>query len=257
MALISKIRARATYANVTATLALFIALGGGSFAVALSGSEKKVVKKIAKKEANKRITTRAPNLSVKRAGSADTATDAGHASSADSAIDANHANAADTATSADSALNANHANAADTATNADVVDGLDSTHFGVGIMGGVMKDVGFTAVANGTQWAPIGVSTATATGSFVAPPGAFVARDLRISLASPNSAGQSRTFAFVTNPASSTELSCTVPENASSCSDTAHAVTVSAGQTYALLATAISGGAPDVDVRFGWRAVSP
>ena len=239
MALASKIRARATYANVTATLALFIALGGGSFAVALSGSEKKVVKEIAKKEANKRITTRAPNLSVKRAGSADTATDAGHASSADSAI------------------NANHANAADTATDADVVDGLDSTHFGVGIMGGVMKDVGFTAVANGTEWAPIGVSTATATGSFVAPQGAFVARDLRISLASPNGAGQSRTFEFVTNPASSTSLSCTVPENASSCSDTAHAVTVSAGQTYALLATAISGGAPNVDVRFGWRAVSP
>ncbi len=239
MALVTKIRARATYANVTATLALFIALGGGSFAVALSGSEKKVVKEIAKKEANKRITTRAPNLSVKRAGSADTATDAGHASSADSAV------------------NANHANAADTATNADHVDGLDSTHFGVGIMGGVMKDVGLTAVANGTAWAPIGVSTATATGSFAAPPGAFVARDLRISLASPNSAGQSRTFAFGTNPASSPELSCTVPENASSCSDTAHAVTVSAGQTYALFATAISGGAPNVDVRFGWRAVSP
>ena len=33
MARLSKIRARATYANVTATLALFVALGGGSFAV--------------------------------------------------------------------------------------------------------------------------------------------------------------------------------------------------------------------------------
>lgn len=73
-----KIRARATYANVTATLALFVALGGSSFAVAsLSGSEKKVVKKIAKKQANKRITARAPGLSVATADSANPSGPAG------------------------------------------------------------------------------------------------------------------------------------------------------------------------------------
>ena len=56
MALLRKIRARATYANVMATLALFVALGGGSFAVAaLSGSEKRVVKKIASKEVKQRV----------------------------------------------------------------------------------------------------------------------------------------------------------------------------------------------------------
>lgn len=77
---LSKIRARATYANVTATIALFAALGGGSFAVAaLSGSEKKVVKRIAKKQADKRITARAPDLSVNHAGSADSATPSGPA----------------------------------------------------------------------------------------------------------------------------------------------------------------------------------
>lgn len=71
---------RLTYANVTATLALFIALGGGSFAVAaLSGSEKKVVKKIAKKQANQRVTARAPGLTVKHAGSADAAPPTGAA----------------------------------------------------------------------------------------------------------------------------------------------------------------------------------
>jgi hypothetical protein len=80
MARLSKVRARATYANVTATLALFAALGGGSFAVAaLSGSEKRVVKKIAKKQANKQITARAPGLSVEHASSADSATPAGPA----------------------------------------------------------------------------------------------------------------------------------------------------------------------------------
>src|SRR5687768_6287655 len=102
MARLSKVRARATYANVTASLALFVALGGGSFAVALSGSEKKVVKKIAKKQSDKRITARAPELSVA------------------------HADSADAATSANSATNAGHANTAGTA---DLLDGVDSTGF--------------------------------------------------------------------------------------------------------------------------------
>ncbi len=81
MALLSKVRERATYANVMATLALFVALAGGPFAVAsLSGGEKKVVKKIAKKQANKRIKTKAPRLSVAHAATADTATSAVSAS---------------------------------------------------------------------------------------------------------------------------------------------------------------------------------
>ncbi len=77
---------RLTYANVTATLALFVALAGGSYAVAaLSGQEKKVVKKIAKGQANKRITARAPKLSVKNAKSADSATNATNAENATNA----------------------------------------------------------------------------------------------------------------------------------------------------------------------------
>lgn len=67
MAAWSRIRARPTYANLTATMALVVALGGGSFAVAaLSGSEKKVVKKIskkqAKKQAKKQISALVPDL---------------------------------------------------------------------------------------------------------------------------------------------------------------------------------------------------
>jgi hypothetical protein len=81
---LSKLRAQATYANVTATLALFVALGGGSFAVALSGSEKKVVKKIAVKQADKRISASAADLSVEHAKSADSATTAGQADVASS-----------------------------------------------------------------------------------------------------------------------------------------------------------------------------
>ena len=77
---------RLSYANVTATLALFVALAGGSFAVAaLSGQEKKVVKKIAKGQANKQITARAPDLSVKHAKSADSSTNATNAENATNA----------------------------------------------------------------------------------------------------------------------------------------------------------------------------
>jgi hypothetical protein len=89
MARLSRIRAHATYANVTATLALFVALGGGSFAVAMSGSEKKVVKKIARKQADKRITARAPELSVAHAGAATRANSAKNAGRAKTAGNAN------------------------------------------------------------------------------------------------------------------------------------------------------------------------
>jgi hypothetical protein len=125
-------------------------------------------------------------------------------------------------------------------------------------MGGLMKDGGFNAVVSGNRWAPIGESPGTATAGFVAPAGdGFVARDLEISLASPNAAGEQHTFEFATNPPSSPTLACTVLENASSCSDTTHAVTVSAGQLYWMAETAVIGSGRTVDVRFGWRAVSP
>jgi hypothetical protein len=77
-----------SYANVTASLALFIVLAG----TALAGPgaiTKSQVKKIAKKQANKQITVRAPGLSVARAVSADTATDAQNAQNANTVDGAN------------------------------------------------------------------------------------------------------------------------------------------------------------------------
>jgi hypothetical protein len=52
-------------AFVIASIALILAVGGGSFALAIT--DKKSDKKIAKKAANKQITKRAPRLSVKTA----------------------------------------------------------------------------------------------------------------------------------------------------------------------------------------------
>ncbi len=59
-------------ALVIGSIALILAIGGGSFALATSDNS--TDKRIAKKVANKQITKRAPGLSVKQAKSADTAT---------------------------------------------------------------------------------------------------------------------------------------------------------------------------------------
>jgi hypothetical protein len=241
--MLSRIRSRLTYANVVATLSLFLVLSGGT-AVALTGSNTVFSDDIVDNQV-KSADVRNDTL----AGGGLTAADLGPGSVGGSEVTNDSLTGADVKEPSLARV--------PQAGNAGTLDGRDSTHFGVGVMGGVMKDVGPTAVASGTEWAPIGASTATATGSFVAPAGGFVARDLRISLASPNGAGQTRQFAFLTDPPSSPTLSCTVPENASSCADATHRVTVSAGQAYSLVATAITGGAGNVDVRFGWRAVSP
>ena len=140
---------RLNYANITATLALFVALGGGSFAVAaLSGQEKKVVKKIVKKQANQRITARAPDLSVKHAASADRATNADQASSAGSATNA---------TDAENAVNA---------TNANLLGGLGSAAFqrrgkGVDLTNSSAPSVAGLSVIGLVPPAPTAIATLT------------------------------------------------------------------------------------------------
>ena len=239
--MLSRIRSRLTYANVVATLSLFLVLSGGT-AVALTGSNTIFSDDIVDNQV-KSADVRNDTLTGGGLGAADL----GPGSVGGSEV------ANDSLTGAD--VKESSLARVPQARNADALDGQDSTHFGVGVMGGLMKDVGNTAVASGIQWAPIGASTGTATGSFVAPAGGFVARDLEISLASPDAPGETHTFAFSTP--SSGALSCEVPENESSCSDTTHTMTVSAGQPYSVLETAVTGTSRTVDVRFGWRAVSP
>jgi hypothetical protein len=97
-------------ALVISAIALVVAVGGGTFAIASSDNKKD--KKIAKKVANKQIKKKAPNLKVKHA------KNAAHAVNADNATHAVNADNATHAVNADNATNANHANSADTATNA-------------------------------------------------------------------------------------------------------------------------------------------
>ena len=241
--MLSTIRARLTYANVVASLSLFLVISGGT-AIALKGSNTVFSDDIARNQV-KSVDVRNDTLT----GGGLRPADLRAGSVRGSEVKNNSLTGGD--------VNESTLGPVGQAANAGTLDGLDSTRFGVGVMGGVMKNAGFASVASGIEWAPIGASAETATGSFVAPPGGFVARDLQISLASPNGPGQSRSYAFVTHPASPTTLACTVPENASTCSDTAGAIVVSEGESYALMGTALFGGAPNVDVRFGWRAVSP
>src|SRR5690242_6092486 len=76
--MLKRIRSLPSPALVISAIALIIAVGGGSYAIASLNSGK--VKKIAKKQANKQITKRAPGLSVAHASTADSATNADNAS---------------------------------------------------------------------------------------------------------------------------------------------------------------------------------
>ncbi len=100
-------REKLTYANVMATLAIFLVLGGGTAlaAGAFTGKQKKQVGKIATKVYNARIG----NASVNHANSADTATKANTATKATEAVKANSATTADKATTATTANKATDA----------------------------------------------------------------------------------------------------------------------------------------------------
>jgi hypothetical protein len=116
-------REKLTYANVMATLAVFLVLGGGTAlaAGAFTGKQKKQVGKIATKVYNARI----PHASVAHAASADTA------KKADSATKADTATKASEAVKADSATTAGKATTATSATNATSADkAADAEKFG-------------------------------------------------------------------------------------------------------------------------------
>jgi hypothetical protein len=93
-------------ALVIALIALFVALGGTSYA-----ASKVIVTKHKDAKADTKLVKKlAPSLSVKHAKTANSATTAAHATSADSATNATHATSADSATNATSATTAANAN---------------------------------------------------------------------------------------------------------------------------------------------------
>ena len=94
------LRTRLTYANVVATLALFIALGGTSVAASSLISGSKIKKESIPGNRLKKHTLTSTQVDVAKLGTvphAASADAAGHATAADSAGSATHATAADTA----------------------------------------------------------------------------------------------------------------------------------------------------------------
>lgn len=122
---LAALRRRLTYANVMATVAVFVALGGSSYA-ALSLPKKSVGTKQLKRNAVTSSKVRDGAItgadvdessfgqvpSAATAASATNATNAGHATNADRATNADHAANADKATNAGLATTAGTANAA-------------------------------------------------------------------------------------------------------------------------------------------------
>jgi hypothetical protein len=252
---VKRIRARLTYANVMATIALFIALGGGSYA-ALSGKDKKKVKAIADQE----IAAQAAGLSVAKAANA---TNAGHA---DTAGSADKAASADKATSADSAANA---------VNADNLDNLDSLDIGLGFFTGRLDNM---AVVSGINvGAPSGVSTAQndATTALsdenltLSPNRAMVMRRLSVTLTAPVvcggvcGAGHNVSVRIVSFPPGSGTvaalISCSIAVAASSCTAAGPSGPVVANSS--LRVNAVTAGnaqfaATTTDVQFSWEATA-
>jgi hypothetical protein len=135
--------------------------------------------------------------------------------------------------------------------NADKLDGVDSTGLGAGILGGVATNVGQTF---GEIRPLIGTSSGNAKGAaeFVAPK-TFVVRDFAVKLDSALPAAQNGIdgLNFKVNGA----LVCHVDGNTDQCASGSGApVTVSAGSLYSLETTPVNLTGPVPTVHFGWRA---
>ena len=143
------IRRHLTYANVMATIAVFLALAGGSYA-AIKLPRNSVGATQLRKDA---VTGRAikanavkgadvDEASLGRVPAAATAERATTADNATAATTAQKASNADHATAADSATTAANATNAGKAADADTLDGKDSTAFGLRCPGGTLAKWG-------------------------------------------------------------------------------------------------------------------
>jgi hypothetical protein len=122
------LRHRLTYANVMATLALFIALGGTSYA-ALKITSKDIVNRTIKGGDVAKDSLGGTEIKESRLQTVPSAERANTASTADVSKNADHATQATTATSADSATTAQSAVAAASATNAQQLAGQAASAF--------------------------------------------------------------------------------------------------------------------------------
>lgn len=131
----TSLRAKLTYANVMATIAVFIALGGAGYAAVKLPKNSVGTKQIKNNAVTaakiKPGAVTGSKIDLSTLGTVPSATIAGTAKSADVAGSAGHATSADTAGSADSAKTAAHAETANTATSAEHAEtATDATTLG-------------------------------------------------------------------------------------------------------------------------------
>lgn len=164
----TNLRSRLTYANVVATLALFLVLAGGTAFAASQLGKNTVGSKQLKKNAvttakikNGAVTGAKIKTStlgtVPSATSAESAKNATHAGTADSAKNAAHA---DSATTADKATSANSATTAATAANALSLGGIPASGYTRSDCASISGQVKGFALINGPAVSHSGLSTA-------------------------------------------------------------------------------------------------
>ena len=144
------IRQRLTFSNMIAVLALFIALGGASYA-ATKVNGKQIKKQTIAGNKLKPDTIDGSRINESKLGEVPLAQRAGSAGSADTAGTADHAT---TATTADTAGSANSANSAATAENANALGGQSAAQLRVSAAtssGGTCDPEGFNSPACATQ----------------------------------------------------------------------------------------------------------
>jgi hypothetical protein len=231
--LIAGLRRRLTYANVMATIAVFIALGGGAYAAA------KIDSGDVKDNSLKSVDLK----DGKGVQGADVAPD----SLGGAAIDETSLGKVPSATSADSA------------TDADTLDGKDSGDFAaagsdatvfMGSTGGTIG--GGTAFVGPSGAGPIFGSEANAA---TPAPVAMVVTDLVFQATQPPGVGSSRTLTMRVNGLD-TPISCTITGAAQSCS-TSGSMAINPMDSIALRLS--DGGTPPTAAigQFGWRAETP
>jgi hypothetical protein len=228
--MLDRLRPRITYANVVATLALFIAVGGGTaFAV------------VAANQVNSRSII---DGQVKKADIASNAVGSGKV------------------------IN-NSLRAADIAPNSIGGGRIDESKLaglGAGAVFGAYTG-GSTIVGGSPRFASAtdagdSIVDETDAPAGISPPRAMVARDLTAgSVEGSLASGASVKFSLVVG-GTTTQLSCTIPEGGTTCdpADTSHAVAVPAGRTLRMKLESVGTTAnvnPPADLAWSWRLVTP
>jgi hypothetical protein len=244
------VRKQLTYANVMATIAVFIALGGGAYALSLPknsvGPRQLKTNAVTGHDALESSFSQVPS-----AAHADTATHADSASQADSAATA-----------------ANASNAA----NADKLDNLDSSDIGLGFLTGRVDNLDSTSGTKGSP--PTGLSAGTTDTTLagenltLSPNRVITMRDLDVLLSAPVTCsgicGPSENVTITLQAldgagAPSASLACSIVSGADACTAAGPSGSVAAGSRLRLVIakSGDAGFAAGADAMFSWRATAP